>query len=95
MTDEEFLALAEEARNIRWLCYTSGLNATQRDIEDVLLARRPDIGRDMARDTMAYLFNAGIDDMPGRRHFSEGETIPTLADFPEIAESGIRFPKEK
>lgn len=93
MTDEEFAALAAEARDIRWVIYTIGGNATSRAIEDVLMARNDGLGRSMAHDTMSYLHNAGIDELPGRRQFPEGVDPPTLDDFPEIADCGVQFPR--
>ena len=94
MTDEayeRFLALVEEARDIRYVLYCDGAKVTKSIVEDVLMARHG-IDRDLGHSITNYIEYHNLDAFPRRRLF-EGRPAPTLADFPEIATVKVEYPR--
>ncbi len=95
MTDESherFLALVEEARDIRYVLYCDGAKVTKSAVEDVLMARHGDVDRGLGHSVLNHIEYQNIDPFPRRRRF-DGRRPPTLSDFPEIADVAIEYPR--
>ena len=94
MTDEEYTRLLEEARDIRYVIYVTGGNATKTVIENVLMARNPGLGRGDAHMVTNSVEGRDLDPFPRQRVFT-GREAPTMADYPEIAAAGVRYYRQE
>lgn len=95
MTDESyerFLELVEEACDIRYVLFCDGAMVTKSVVEDVLMARHDDVDRALGHDAVNHIEFYGIDRFPRRQRF-DGRPTPTLADFREIADVEIKYPR--